>query len=634
MHRRARFVAAMGAMVLVAGIMASGAGADTLGPEGFEGFALGNPNGQFGWTKTGGYDVEVVSNTYGYASFGGQSLRISNALTSGSFGDHTFSASLTDDAGESTADSNGLSGGARQPHFEAQWDFASTVPGSEQAGLSVVASPDRGDGARMSWIQMADTSTGLKVNFFDYRDKHVVGTTPNLFATGCDNAGASNPASGDGFFSTTIASGLDRGVVHTIKVTMDFLEGPRNDAVRVWVDGALVHTDTSWEDYFRYCEATDTSRTVDSILFRTGGVAVPANLGNGFLIDNFSLSSGPIPPTDSDGEWTLSPEQSVSSTTTTTTETLYQARVRPPINADGSSNFPKRRGVIPVQFNLESATRTLVETTTTVGPVVFQSIWSDNPGNTANDYSFLRFVPNTPMLFADLNELVADYSFTQGNCGGGTLAWYIRVDVGNDGNTSNDKSVFLYFGDVPSFTDCAGAASNSGQNLIGSSDARFDLSQVGGPWYGTYADALAIMGGTNVLRASLVLDGGWANGDQVVDLTGASADGNSWEPLPEGETTTVDSDTTTPFAGTCDLPQAELRWSKNDPVPSGAVNEAQSIQPGDSGDYYRIVDCKYIYNLDVSSLDPDLSTRAGTYRVWVHLGGQNIPDPAKFDLRG
>ena len=63
------------------------------------------------------------------------------------------------------------------------------------------------------------------------------------------------------------------------------------------------------------------------------------------------------------------------------------------------------------------------------------------------------------------------------------------------------------------------------------------------------------------------------------------------------------------------------------------MNEAESIQPKDAGVYYRQVDCKYIYNLDVSSLEPSLANRPGTYRVWVNIEGINIQDPAKFDLR-
>jgi hypothetical protein len=158
------------------------------------------------------------------------------------------------------------------------------------------------------------------------------------------------------------------------------------------------------------------------------------------------------------------------------------------------------------------------------------------------------------------------------------------------------------------------------------------LLNVGGPFYGTYAQTLAMHGATNVLRVSLVLDGGWT-GDQRVDLTGATADGNVWTPVPLGPTTTVDSDTTTPLAKTCDLPQAALRWAKTNPSPAAATNGGQSIQPGDPGLYYRNVDCKYIYNLDVSSLDPNAATRAGTYHVWVNIGGTNIANRATFILR-
>jgi hypothetical protein len=40
------------------------------------------------------------------------------------------------------------------------------------------------------------------------------------------------------------------------------------------------------------------------------------------------------------------------------------------------------------------------------------------------------------------------------------------------------------------------------------------------------------------------------------------------------------------------------------------------------------VDCKYIYNLDVSSLSGQ-----GTYTIWVRINGGNIEVPATFDLR-
>jgi hypothetical protein len=130
----------------------------------------------------------------------------------------------------------------------------------------------------MSWVQMADTPSGLEVNFNDYQSGAAqVGCTP-----------------GNNFVLTNVASGLDRTVPHNIKVTMQFVDGPDNDVVKVYVDGVLKHTGTSWEGYFNECESNPT-RTVDSILFRVGGTAASATLGNGFLIDNLSLSTASVP---------------------------------------------------------------------------------------------------------------------------------------------------------------------------------------------------------------------------------------------------------------------------------------------------------------------------------------------------
>ena len=250
--------------------------ADTYGTN-FESFSLGEVHNQDGWISGHGssicplYDVEIVSSTStGFASLGTKSLRISNAITCGSFNDQTFSKSLVNEAGETSASTSTFSGGVRQPYFEAQWDFASLQPGSEQPGLSVVANPNRGDTMRMSWLQMADTPTGLQLNFEDY--DHSISN----------------------FVLTPIATSLDRTVPHTVRMTVQFIDGPGNDIVKVYLDGALIHTGTTWEDYYRDF-AGGIPHPVDSIMFREAGTAAPANLGKGFLIDNFSTFSGPVP---------------------------------------------------------------------------------------------------------------------------------------------------------------------------------------------------------------------------------------------------------------------------------------------------------------------------------------------------
>jgi len=254
-------------------------------------YHTGTIDGQDGWAGTLGgpinplIDQEVVANTYGYSSFGGQSWRMSNFYTDGAFGDWPFSPSLHDEAGETTAQNGGLySGGDRKNHFEVQWDFASTVPNAEQPGLQISTSPDRGDGARMSFIRMKDLPDGLSIIFSDYKDKQPYGSAMNP-AAGCGPE--------DDFRTTTIASGLERNEPHTVKLTMDFVDGPRNDVVRVFVDGALRHVGTSWEDFFRWCEASGQSRTVDSMIFqaRTSGGTAPDTLHYGFLFDNLSYRS-------------------------------------------------------------------------------------------------------------------------------------------------------------------------------------------------------------------------------------------------------------------------------------------------------------------------------------------------------
>ncbi|MEO7237696.1 MAG: hypothetical protein ABIZ96_03685 [Gemmatimonadales bacterium] len=251
-------------------------------------YIVGKIHLQDDWSSAGPYDHFVVVNAlaapaYNYPTFGSQSLRISNAITSGSFGDQTFSKRTPNYAGETTSDCSTwcLPGGTRQSHFEVEQDFASTVPTAEQPGLAVTVSPDRGDGARMSFVRLRDESAGLAVDFVD-----VQGGTGG--PTACGEANFVE--------ATGIATGLNRAVPHTIKITMDLLEGPSNDVVKVYVDGNLEHTGTSWEDYYRYdCEAVahlGHPPAVNRILYRTSSnPPAPATLLRGFVFDNLSLGT-------------------------------------------------------------------------------------------------------------------------------------------------------------------------------------------------------------------------------------------------------------------------------------------------------------------------------------------------------
>ncbi|MFN8378243.1 MAG: hypothetical protein U0452_06180 [Anaerolineae bacterium] len=294
----------------------------------FETYTPGTVNGQDGWVSTGAagldgavFDHQIVNNS------GARSLRISNAVTSGSFGNQTFSRSLVDEAGETSAQSNAYSSGSRQPFFDAQFDIASTVPNAEQPGLSVTISADRGDGARMNWLRIYDSPNGLGLEFSDYQ-------YPN-----------------DAFTYTTLANGMDRSVPHTIRVTTALLDGPgpsnpegtANDIVCVFVDGVLRHRGTSWESYHLNWGGGSTV-TVDSLLFRTSGTAYPALAGKGFLFDNMRLTSGPIPAGLERGCSAADAEAPTTLRTTTPTGepmplcALYGGGSNPIVRADADPN--------------------------------------------------------------------------------------------------------------------------------------------------------------------------------------------------------------------------------------------------------------------------------------------------------
>jgi hypothetical protein len=298
------------------------------------------------------------------------------------------------------------------------------------------------------------------------------------------------------------------------------------------------------------------------------------------------------------GTWTQYP----------TGATEYQAEVQQPINTANTSNWnSKSKGAIPVMFKLSSRT----------GPAVFQSKTQDS--DATNDYSFVSFAPAPSITFNGISTLKTDYSFLQGNCGGGSLRWSVRVDVGNDGVAANDGSVFIYYGAEPNTTDCttsdatSGTDSNqSGENMIGKTDLRYDTSQVGGTFYDTYANAQTLVGNLTVIRASLVIDSGWFAGDQVLNISNTYVNDNVYQFVSSAGGS---------FTGTCDLPTATIEVSKNDPVVSGDINEA-AVQASlaDDGNAFRIVDCKYQYILSIPSLDGK-----GTYEVQIWINGTRVP---------
>jgi parallel beta helix pectate lyase-like protein len=242
-------------------VLAAAAGADTVGPITFEqpDYTVGAINGQQGWSDTGGFDAAVVS------TGGGQALRISDAVTSGSFGDQTFSPGLAHAASESS-----------RTTVDARFSIATTST-DVQPGLHLSVSPDDGTGSRMSYLRFEDQADGVHVFFDDASDAGPLGTEAS--------------------FSDSDIATLSRGAAHTIELAITLVPGAANDVVKISIDGTLVHTGTTWEDYYRYDPEQagngNAVPAIDKLLFREAGDADSADAGGGFLIDDVSLTSAP-----------------------------------------------------------------------------------------------------------------------------------------------------------------------------------------------------------------------------------------------------------------------------------------------------------------------------------------------------
>jgi hypothetical protein len=298
--------------------------------------------------------------------------------------------------------------------------------------------------------------------------------------------------------------------------------------------------------------------------------------------------------------------------------TAYAATIQQPINGDKTSNWSsKSKGAIPIMFKLSTGQ----------GPFLFHSIFSDTA--TSNDYSFLDWQSATPLTFADLIELSAVYAFTDGDCAGGSLRWTVTL---NDAGTYRNLDIHYQPG-VGGISQQMCAANTSGANLLQSSDAiyvtqEFNATHPGAfssSYNNTYAEAVAELGDLPVVDVALIVDSGWgANGDQVVDLTSATVATDTYSE-------TFVPQAATPLAPTCDLPAASLKVSRLSPAPTGAINESTVQQSFDDGNLFRVVDCKYQYNLSIPS---SLGGQAGQYKIEIQIppNGPSVGE-AYFDLR-
>jgi hypothetical protein len=130
--------------------------------------------------------------------------------------------------------------------------------------------------------------------------------------------------------------------------------------------------------------------------------------------------------------------------------------------------------------------------------------------DTANDSSGASFSDAGVTTFASIATLAAEFNVTDDDCSGGSPRFQVQVQT-----ASGPKNVFVYLGSPPSFTGCSQNVWIASGNLVGSTDGRFDTSQVQtGTQVSTYAQALALVGSLPVTGISIVVDSGWAFADK------------------------------------------------------------------------------------------------------------------------
>ena len=146
----------------------------------------------------------------------------------------------------------------------------------------------------------------------------------------------------------------------------------------------------------------------------------------------------------------------------------------------------------------------------TVDGGILTLVSNTGDSGTTNDASGATFSGTGVTTFASITMLSAEFDVTDDDCKGGSPRFQVRVQT-----PSGEKNVFVYLGPAPSFTGCSQNTWIASGNLIGSTEGRFDTSQVqAGTQVSTYAQALALVGSYPVTGMSIVVDSGWAFEDK------------------------------------------------------------------------------------------------------------------------
>jgi hypothetical protein len=239
-------------------------------------YTVGNINGQDGWKNTGAIDFNVAT-VSGITGFGGQSLHIQNGHETQGFGDLPVAKSLKASVGETSSTIDGFTETHRYRHFECRFDVKAATSAA-QVGAYFSISADRGDGGRMTYLRLVDSTDYLYL---------IYDTIDGFLPTG--DSGCTNGPCGN--FVDKVVAKLKRDKKHTIGFTLYTPEGKNNDVVKVYANGKHVHTGKSWEDFYRVDpeqHAEPTARVVKTVLFRMNR---GTNAYAGFYFDNLLMGA-------------------------------------------------------------------------------------------------------------------------------------------------------------------------------------------------------------------------------------------------------------------------------------------------------------------------------------------------------
>ena len=240
----------------------------------FDDMALGAiADGENGWKVAGPARDQAVVNVAG----SNNAFHISSDIVSGDFGG-PYSPALSAAAGESTVSAyQGQSIG-----FDLK-AVSPTVDGSRlEVDFANAAGTDRNN-----FLVIESTGSGLRIAVNEP-------TTAGDWAVNNFSAFTGN---------RTLVSGIDQSVSHHLEMRLTYVDGQNNDRIDIYLDGALIGTTTTFENYRDFstdlapnpAHATNIAANLtDRVLFRTGDAGQPhdgpGGLNQGFNIDNVTTA--------------------------------------------------------------------------------------------------------------------------------------------------------------------------------------------------------------------------------------------------------------------------------------------------------------------------------------------------------